>query len=112
MNLRRAARFVTGNYTYETGSMTGILEQLMCDSLKKRGKVSRLIMLYKGLKGATSIPTSERVPPNRHTRNRQSLAFQTPRTDIYKPSFFPQTIREWNSLTIPLSLLPSECARD
>ena len=25
---KRAARFVTGNYIYETGSMTGILEQL------------------------------------------------------------------------------------
>ena len=25
---QRAARFVTGNDTYETGSMTGILEQL------------------------------------------------------------------------------------
>ena len=25
---QRAARFVTGNNTYETGSMTGILEQL------------------------------------------------------------------------------------
>ena len=25
---KRAARFVTGNYTYETGSLTGILEQL------------------------------------------------------------------------------------
>ena len=25
---KRAARFVTGNYTYETGSMTGILEQI------------------------------------------------------------------------------------
>ena len=24
---KRAARFVIGNYTYETGSMTGILEQ-------------------------------------------------------------------------------------
>ena len=25
---KRAARFVTGNYSYETGSMTGILGQL------------------------------------------------------------------------------------
>ena len=25
---KRAARFVTGNYNYETGSMTGILGQL------------------------------------------------------------------------------------
>ena len=25
---KTAARFITGNYTYETGSMTGTLEQL------------------------------------------------------------------------------------
>ena len=30
----RAARFVTRNYVYETGSMTGILEQLKWESLK------------------------------------------------------------------------------
>ena len=33
---KRAARFVTGNYIYETGSMTGILEQLRWESLKKK----------------------------------------------------------------------------
>ena len=53
---KRAARFVTGNYIYETGSMTGILEQLKWESLKKRRRDSRIIMLYKGLKGAASIP--------------------------------------------------------
>ena len=36
---KRAARFVTGNYIYETGSMTGILEQLKWESLKKRGEI-------------------------------------------------------------------------
>ena len=30
----RAARFVTGNYNYETESMTGILEHLKWESLK------------------------------------------------------------------------------
>ena len=30
---KRAARFVTGNYNYETGSMTGILGQLKWESL-------------------------------------------------------------------------------
>ena len=34
----RAARFVTRNYDYETGSMTGILGQLNWESLKKRRK--------------------------------------------------------------------------
>ena len=52
---KRAARFVAGNYVdYETGSMTGILKNLKWESLKKRRKDSRLIMLYKGLKGAAS----------------------------------------------------------
>ena len=60
---KRAARFVTGNYIYETGSMTGILEQLKWESLKKRRRDSRIIMLYKGLKGADSIPTNDFVPP-------------------------------------------------
>ena len=32
---KMAARFVTGNYIYETGSMTGILKQLKWESEKK-----------------------------------------------------------------------------
>ena len=36
---KRAARFVTGNYIYETESMTGILEQLKWESLKKGGDI-------------------------------------------------------------------------
>ena len=47
---KRAVRFVTDNYSYETGSMTGILGQLKWESLKKRRKDNRLILLYKGLK--------------------------------------------------------------
>ena len=59
---KRAARFVTGNYTYKTGSLTGILEQLKWESLKKRRKDSRFILLFKGLKGEASIPTNDLVP--------------------------------------------------
>ena len=94
----RTARFVTSNYCFETGSMTGILETLKWESLKKR-RDSRLILLYKGLKGAASIPTDDLIPPIRRSRNHHSLTFQTPtaRTDIYKGSFFPQTIRDLNA---------------
>ena len=53
----RAARFVTGNYNFETGSMTSILEHLEWKSLKKRRRDNRLILVYKGLKGKASIPT-------------------------------------------------------
>ena len=70
-------------------------------------------MLNKGLKDAASIPTDDLVPSNRCTRSHHSLAFQTPLagTDIYKCSFFPQTIRDWNSLTDSL-ISASECAED
>ena len=93
--------------------MTGILEQLKRESLKKRRKDSRLIILYKDLKGAATIPTDDLVPPNRRTRNHHSPAFQTPLagTDNCKSSFFPQNIRDWNSLTDSL-ISASECAED
>ena len=110
---KRAARFVTGNYIYETGSMTDILEQLKWESLKKRQRDSRIIMLYKDLKGAASIPTNDLVPLIRHIKNHHSLAFQTSsaNTDIYKCIFFRQTIRDWNSLTDTL-LSAAEGAED
>ena len=102
-----AARFVTGNYVFETGSMTGILGQLKWESLKKRRKDSRLILLYKGLKGKARIPTDDLIPKNRRCRNQHSLAFQIPSAskEAYKSSFFPQTIRDWNGL--PDSLVSS-----
>ena len=44
---KRAARFVTRNYSYETGIMTGILEELKWETLQKRRKDNRLILLCK-----------------------------------------------------------------
>ena len=87
-----ALRFVTRNYVYETGSMTGILGQLKWESLKKRRKDNRLILLYKGLKGITRIPTDDLIPKTRHGRNQHSLAFQIPSAskDVYKYSSSPR----------------------
>ena len=97
---KRAVRFGTGNYNYETGRMTGILGQLKWESLKKRRKDNRLILLFKGLKGKASVPTDDPIPKTRHCRNQHYLTFQNPiaNTDVYKGSFFLQTIRDWNAL--------------
>ena len=86
--------------------MTGILEHLKWESLKKRRRDSR-ILLYKGLKGKASIPTDNLIPLVRRRKNHHSMAYQVPiaNTDIYKCSFFPQTIRDWN--TLPYSLISS-----
>ena len=85
---KRAARFMTVNYNYETGSMTGILGQLKWESLKKRRKDNRLILLYQGLKGKASVPTDDLIPKARRCRNQHSMEFQTPiaNTDSYKGS--------------------------
>ena len=68
---------------------------------------SRLILLYKGLKGKARIPTDDLIQKNRRCRNQCSLAFQIPSAskEAYKSSFFPQTIRDWNDL--PDSLISS-----
>ena len=103
----RVVRFVTGNYNFETGSMTGILEHLKWESLKKRRRDSRLILLHKGLKGKAIIPTDDLILLVRRCMNDQSIAYQVPiaNTDIYKYCSFPQTIRDWNAL--PSSLISS-----
>ena len=86
---------MTGNYSYETGSMTGILGQLKWESLKKRRKDNRLVLLYKGLKDKASEPTDDLIPKTRRARNQYSMAFQTPIANA----------DEWNAL--PDSLISS-----
>ena len=98
---------MTRNNVYETGSMTGILGQLIWESLKKSRKDNRTILLYKGLNGKAVIPTDDLIPKTRRGRNQHSLSFQIPSAskDVYKYGFFPQTIRDWNDL--PESLISS-----
>ena len=104
-----AARFVTINYSRETVSMIGILEELKWETVQKRRKEnSLLILLYKGLfKIKARIPTVDLIRNNRRCRNQHSMAFQIPSAskDVYEKSFFPQTIRDWNDL--PDSLISS-----
>ena len=88
---KRAARFLTRNYSYETGSMTGILEELKRETLQKRRKDNSLILMYKGLNGKARILTVDLIPNNRLCRNHHSMFFQIPSAskDFYKKSFFP-----------------------
>ena len=64
---------MTGNYSYETGSMTDILGQLKWESLKKKRKDNRLILLYKGLNGKACVPTDDLIPRTRRSRNQHSI---------------------------------------
>ena len=67
---------------------------------QEKRKHSRLILLYKGLKGKASLPADDLIPITQSGRNHHYMAFQTRTTgtDIYKGSFFSQIIRDWNAI--------------
>ena len=104
------ARLVTRNFSYETGSMTDILEQLKWESLEQRRTQSRLILIYKDLKGRASILTDDLVHPEKLCQNMHPMAFQTLDgiTDIYK-FIFSKGLLEigMGSLVLLTSLLSS-----
>ena len=59
--------------------MTGILEEIKWETLQKRAKDNRLILLYKGLKGRARISTYDPIIPKKSRwRNQHPIAFQTP----------------------------------
>ena len=103
-----ATRFVTRNYSHETGSMTSIIEILKWETIQKRRKDNRLILLNSGLNSKARIPTVDLIPPKTGVcKNQHSMAFQIPSAskDAYKESFFPETIRDW--IDLPNSLISS-----
>ena len=94
---------MTRNYSYETGSMTGILEELKWETLQKRRKDSGLILMYKCLKCKARIPTDDLIRKNKRCRNQHSMVFQIPSAskDSNKKGFFlspNKSIRDWNAL--------------
>ena len=66
----------------------------------RKGGKKILILLYKG---QTVKPVYQQITISR--KKRHSMGFQIPiaSMDVYKGSFFPQTIKDWNAL--PNSLI-------
>ena len=71
--------------------MTSILEQLGWESPHKKRKSSKL-----------KVELVYRQPSNRRSKNQDPMAFQVScdKTGIYKYSFFPDIIRDWNALPL------------
>ncbi|MCG8078889.1 MAG: hypothetical protein JAY75_21955, partial [Candidatus Thiodiazotropha taylori] len=98
---RRAARYVTNRYR-NTSSVTNMLEHLEWESLATRRTKMKLTMLFRIIHGLVAIPAEDYLTPATSTSTRSShnqKLFQTPvSTELYKNSFFPSTVRTWNSL--------------
>jgi hypothetical protein len=97
---RRAARYVRNRY-HNTSSVIEMLHQLQWTSLEDRRRQARLMLLYKISNNLVKIdPTSKLIPPKHLSRNMHDRSFQIPAssTTLRRESFYPRTIREWNSL--------------
>ena len=99
---RNAARFVKNNNDRSPGTVTNLLAELDWNSLQHRRQTARLTLLYKIHKDLLDIPSDRYLTPatRQGLRYSNSSNYQVPfgRLNIYKNSFFPQTIKEWNLL--------------
>ena len=96
---RRFACFVINRYRNRS-SVGEMLETLDWKSLEERRREARLIMMYKIDSQLVAIDNQRLVPPRRLSRNMHPKSFQTfsACSDYRKWSFFPRTVRDWNSL--------------
>ena len=94
---KRAARFVTGNRARIHGATQANMASLGWTSLQERRAKIRLTNFFKIKEGLLHTPTDDLVPAS---SSRKGPNFSVPysRVDAHKFSFFPNTIRQWNSL--------------
>ena len=96
---RRGARFVLQDY-HRDGSPTQMLEKLGWVSLESRRRNARLTLFDRIVGGRVAINTKDYLSEaSTRTRSTNSTKFRqiTARTTQYQHSFFPRTVKEWNS---------------
>ena len=99
---KRAARFVTGNYKREHGNTLKNMETLGWPPLSERRSRQKLTMLFKIRSNLIHIPSSDLI---QNPRKADNFLVPSSSVDSHLYSFYPSTIRLYNS--IPLNLKSS-----
>ncbi|XP_072014732.1 uncharacterized protein [Amphiura filiformis] len=102
---RRAVRFIKNDYSRKT-SVTELMKDLHMSSLQDRRKIDRLSILHKVREGHLALPVQKILrPPHRLTKRSHINSYQELQVnkDVYKYSYYPRTIKDWNSLPAPLT---------
>ena len=89
--------------------MTGLMQVLQWRTLQERRLVARLAMFYKAVNGQAACRIPQDFPPTTfRTSSSHNIEYYLPHTrlDCYKFSFFPRTIRAWNTLPTQLVQAP------
>ena len=104
---RQSARFIMGDFS-RFSSVTNMLIDLNIPSLEHRRQVSSIILLYKIVHDLIDISTVDLIPVTSNTRGHsQRFHHIYARTNQYSNSFFPRSIRLWNTLPSDLILQQS-----
>jgi len=91
---RKGARFVLRDFR-QRSSITSMLQYLKLEPLSERRTKTRLIIMYRIIKGEIGIPmdTADLQPGRRGRFIQHTHCYQQ-----YKNSFYPRTISDWNLL--------------
>ena len=102
---RWPARFVLHNYSRES-SVTSVLFTRNCSTLQNKRKIARLSVFHKALHHNIAVILPDYLKKStRHTRSSDCHHFIPPadKYDVFKCSFFPRTLTNWNSLNPEMS---------
>ena len=106
-----AARIVTGLPSF--ASINSIYIETGWEKLKTRREARKLVLFYKIVNGQVPDYLTELVPPtvgdtnNYNLRNRLNISQPSYRLSTYRQSYFPSTIKSWNTLDLNLRQLPT-----
>ena len=96
----RVARFTTNTYN-RTTSITALIKDLKWDTLQNRRTASRLTVLHKARHGLLALPVNQLLQPSlRQSRHTHPDSYQiiTCKKEVYKHSYLPKTVIDWNKL--------------
>jgi ribonucleases P/MRP protein subunit RPP40 len=98
---RRAVRYICSAYNVED-SVSDLISGLKLSTLAVRRQNHRLSLMYKLDRDLCPLQKPlkfQRKPVQRRNDNGYSYTHYNGRADYYMNSFFPWTVRQWNSLT-------------
>lgn len=101
---KRAARFITGNFKREHGNTAKNMKILGWPPLSERRSKLKLTMLYKIKSELVHISREDLIP---NPRKPQNYLIPSSSVDPHLFSFFPSSVRLWNSAPHELKTKPS-----
>ena len=105
---RRAARFCQNDYR-RTSSVTSMIQNLELEELQYRREKCKIVMMYQIVNNLIDIPAEKYLIHSGTSIRGYKARFLVLYCSVsaYKSSFFPSTIRLWNSLPVSKVTAPS-----